>query len=78
MADLPNRFRALGPHERGPQKVCFGNGYVGGWFNGRQTHNKSHLALGSIGSMLKSKTVGLLACYLSCCLSLTTYSLTAV
>lgn len=75
MANLPNRFRALGPHEGGPQKVCFGNGYVWGEVSWK---TNIHLALGSTGPVLMSETIGLLACDLSCCLTLTTYSLTAV
>lgn len=78
MANLPNRFRTLGPHERRPQKVCFANGYVGGRFNGRQIQSKSQLALESIRATLKSKAIGLLACGVSCCLLLTAHNLTAV
>lgn len=73
MANLPNRFGALGPHERGPQEVCCGNGCVR-----REVlwKTKIHLVLGSTGPVLMS--IGLLACDLSCCLTLTTYSLSAV
>lgn len=69
MANIPNRFGALGPHERGPQKVCFGNGYVWGEVSWK---TKVYPALGSSGPVSVSKTIGLLACDLSCCLTFPT------